>query len=145
MTGGGSGSVGFKYGLYSNRTDNQNYPYQLISGGSSTVYIGSSIGGARGVTTSFSVPSAGLYWVAVNNTTNSSSFQVESGSSGGAVNTVGHVFDTSTNPDHFTPIQGYKESDSGNMPSTADDDNEAIGYGNFSSGQTAPIIFLRVS
>ena len=149
MTGGGSGSVGFRYGLYSNRTDGQNYPHQLIDGGDQTKYLGSGIGAVRTGTLSgsyaLSVPSSGLYWFAVNNQNNTSAFTVEAGNSGGQITTVGHVLDTSTSPDHYTPIQGFKENDSGTMPSTADDDNEALGYGNYSSGQTAPIVFLRVS
>ena len=144
---GGSG-VTLRYGLYSNRTDNQNYPYQLLDGGggSDVIYLGSSVGATRypmNFTRTLSVPSAGLFWVAINNTNNTSStFRVEGGDIGG-VNTVGHVYNTNTTPDHFEPIQGFKESESGNFNSTADDENQSIGYGD--SNNRAPVIFVRVS
>ena len=144
---GGSG-VTLRYGLYSNRTDNQNYPYQLLDGGggSDVIYLGSSVGATRypmSFTRTLSVPSAGLFWVAINNTNNTSStFRVEGGDIGG-VNTVGHVYNTNTTPDHFEPIQGFKESESGNFNSEADDENQSIGYGD--SNNRAPVIFVRVS
>ena len=144
---GGSG-VTLRYGLYSNRTDNQNYPYQLLDGGggSDVIYLGSSVGANKypmNFTRTLSVPSAGLFWVAINNTNNTSStFRVEGGDIGG-VNTVGHVYNTNTTPDHFEPIQGFKESESGNFNSTADDENQSIGYGD--SNNRAPVIFVRVS
>jgi hypothetical protein len=144
----GGSSVTLRYGLYSNRTDNQNYPHQLLDGGGSSdvVYLGASTGASRypmSFTRTMSVPSAGLFWIAINNTNNTSTtFRIEGGDVGG-VNTVGHVYNGSTNPDKFEPIQAYKESDSGSMPSTADDDNQSIGFGD--TGNRAPVIFLRVS
>jgi hypothetical protein len=143
---GGSG-VTLRYGLYSNRTDNQNYPYQLLDGGggSDIIYLSSSIGATKypmSFTRTLSVPSAGLFWVAINNTNNTSTtFRVEGGDVGG-VNTVGHVYNSFPTPDHFEPIQAFKESESGNFNSTADDDNQSIGYGD--SANRAPIIFVRV-
>jgi len=144
----GGSSVTLRYGLYSNRTDNQNYPHQLLDGGGSSdvVYLGASTGASRypmSFTRTISVPSAGLFWIAINNTNNTSTtFRIEGGDVGG-VNTVGHVYNSSTNPDKFEPIQAYKESDSGSMPSTADDDNQSIGFGD--TGNRAPVIFLRLS
>ena len=142
----GGSSVQLRFGLYSNRTDNQNYPYQLIDGGSDIIYLSSTTGASRyplGFGKTLSVPSAGLFWVAINNTNNTSTtFRIEGGDVGG-VNTVGHVYNTTANPDKFEPIQAFKESDSGNMPSTADDDNQSIGFGD--TGNRAPVIFLRVS
>ena len=142
----GGSSVQLRFGLYSNRTDNQNYPYQLIDGGSDLIYLSATTGASRyplGFGKTLSVPSAGLFWVAINNTNNTSTtFRIEGGDVGG-VNTVGHVYNTTANPDKFEPIQAFKESDSGNMPSTADDDNQSIGFGD--TGNRAPVIFLRVS
>ena len=126
----GGSSVQLRFGLYSNRTDNQNYPYQLIDGGSDLIYLGSTVGASKyplGFGKTLSVPSAGLFWVAINNTNNTSTtFRIEGGDVGG-VNTVGHVYNSTANPDKFEPIQAYKESDSGNMPSTADDENNQLG------------------
>ena len=144
----GGSSVTLRYGLYSNRTDNQNYPHQLLDGGGSSdvVYLSATTGASRyplGFGKTLSVPSAGLFWVAINNTNNTSTtFRIEGGDVGG-VNTVGHVYNSTANPDKFEPIQAFKESDSGNMPSTAGDDNQSIGFGD--TGNRAPVIFLRVS
>ena len=142
----GGSSVQLRFGLYSNRTDNQNYPYQLIDGGSDFIYLSATTGASRyplGFGKTLSVPSAGLFWVAINNTNNTSTtFRIEGGDVGG-VNTVGHVYNSTANPDKFEPIQAFKESDSGNMPSTAGDDNQSIGFGD--TGNRAPVIFLRVS
>ena len=67
-------TFGLRYGLYSNHTD-QNYPNSKVAGGtSSSIYLsGGTVGAARAVISGgMSVPSAGLYWVAVHNITNNS-------------------------------------------------------------------------
>ena len=138
-------TFGLRYGLYSNHTD-QNYPNSKVAGGtSSSIYLsGGTVGAARAVISGgMSVPSAGLYWVAVHNITNNSSLRVECGDYG-AVNTVGHVYNDGITPKKFEAISAYRDSHSSStMPNTPDDEIQSIGFGD--SGNRAPIIFLRVS
>lgn len=138
-------TFGIRYGLYSNHTD-QNYPNSKVAGGTSTaIYLaGGTVGAARAIISGgMSVPSAGLYWVAVHNITNNSSLRVECGDYG-AVNTVGHVYNDGITPKKFEAISAYRDPHSSTtMPNTPDDGIQSIGFGD--SSNRAPIIFLRVS
>lgn len=138
----GSGSMGLMYGLYDTYAD-QNYPKSLIDGGSSVGYMGTGLGGNFTLTTSFAVPSAGLYFIAIKNDTNTgSAFRVQGGGSTSPTPSLGHYYVSGTS-NGFMPITGYFSTEYGNLPSTAqiDDDMSVTYYG----GTNTPLIFVRVS
>ena len=136
----GTGSMGLMYGLYDTYAD-QNYPKSLIDGGSSNLYMGTGVGGNYGLTTSFAIPSAGLYFIAIKNDTNTgSAFRVQGGGSTSPTPSLGHYYVSGTS-NGFTPITGYFSTEYGNLPSTPDDDMSVTHYG----GTNIPLIFLRVS
>ena len=138
----GSGSMGLMYGLYDTYTD-QKYPKSLVDGGSSVGYMGTGLGGNFTLTTSFAVPSAGLYFIAIKNDTNTgSAFRVQGGGSTSPTLSLGHYYVSGTS-NGFIPITGYFSTEYGNLPSTAqiDDDMSVTHYG----GTNIPLIFLRVS
>ena len=138
----GTGSMGLMYGLYDTYAD-QNYPKSLVDGGSSVGYMGTGLGGNYCLTTSFAVPSAGLYFIAIKNDTNTgSAFRVQGGGSTSPTPSLGHYYVSGTS-NGFMPITGYYSTEYGNLPSTAqiDDDMSVTYYG----GTNIPLIFVRVS
>lgn len=138
----GTGSMGLMYGLYDTYAD-QNYPKSLIDGGSSVGYMGTGLGGNFTLTTSFAVPSAGLYFIAIKNDTNTgSAFRVQGGGSTSPTPSLGHYYVSGTS-NGFMPITGYYSTEYGNLPSTSqiDDDMSVTYYG----GTNIPLIFVRVS
>tara|TARA_R110002110_G_scaffold9707_1_gene47538 strand:+ start:52 stop:2505 length:2454 start_codon:yes stop_codon:yes gene_type:complete len=138
----GSGSMGLMYGLYDTYAD-QKYPKSLVDGGSSVGYMGTGLGGNFTLTTSFAVPSAGLYFIAIKNDTNTgSAFRVQGGGSTSPTLSLGHYYVSGTS-NGFMPITGYFSTEYGNLPSTAqiDDDMSVTYYG----GTNIPLIFVRVS
>ena len=138
----GTGSMGLMYGLYDTYAD-QNYPKSLVDGGSSVGYMGTGLGGNFTLTTSFAVPSAGLYFIAIKNDTNTgSAFRVQGGGSTSPTPSLGHYYVSGTS-NGFMPITGYYSTEYGNLPSTAqiDDDMSVTYYG----GTNIPLIFVRVS
>ena len=126
----GGGAYNLAFGVYSNRTDGQNYPDTLVAQANG-LHAGA---GVQFQQMGAQTLSPGLYWLAVLCVTNSS--QVVDSYGDGDCHSVGWFRDTNA----FEPITGYLSSQTGTtLPTNPPDEMPTI----LSSAAVTPAVYVR--